>query len=54
MDKLTYQYVPVLKWRQGEYQSLHRLDDTVKDTIFPLINIPPIEYDFEEKRLVYI
>lgn len=44
------QYVPVLKWRQGEYQSLMRLDDSLKDKIVPLIVIPPIEYDFEERR----
>jgi len=51
MDRLITQYVPVLKWRMGEYQALHRLAGSVKDSIIPLLNIPPIEYDFEEKRL---
>ncbi|NOY73685.1 MAG: hypothetical protein GXP14_15190 [Gammaproteobacteria bacterium] len=51
MDKLSIQYVPVLKWRMAEYQALHRLYDLVKDRIIPLVNIPPIEYDFEERRL---
>jgi len=51
MDKQPSKYVPVLKWRQGEYQALNRLYDSVKDGIIPLVNIPPIEYDFEEKRL---
>lgn len=44
------QYVPVLKWRQGEYQALLRLSDDIKSQIVPLIVIPPIEYDFEEER----
>ena len=44
-------YVPVLKWRQGEYQALLRLDDVVKDKLVPLIVIPPVEWDFEEQKL---
>ena len=51
MNKLKMKYVPVLKWRQGEYQTLHRLSDSIKDSITPLVNIPPIEWDFEEKRM---
>lgn len=43
-------YVPILKWRQGEYQALSRLDEKTKKSIVPLIVIPPVEYDFEEKR----
>jgi len=43
------QYVPLLKWRQGEYQALMRLDDQSKDQIVPLIVIPPIEFDFEDE-----
>ncbi|MEO6680355.1 MAG: beta family protein [Pseudomonas sp.] len=45
------QYVPVLKWRQGEYQALFLLKDDVKDCVVPLIVIPPREYDFEEQRM---
>jgi hypothetical protein len=44
-------YVPVLKWRQGEYQALFLLDDEVKNFVVPLIVIPPREYDFEEQRM---
>jgi hypothetical protein len=44
-------YVPILKWRLGEYQALHRLSEVAKDRITPLLMIPPIEYDFEEQRL---
>jgi len=51
MNESFAQYVPVLKWRQGEYQALFRLHDSVKDNIVPLVNIPPLEYDFEEKRM---
>ena len=43
-------YVPILKWRMGEYQALMRLKSEVKDYIVPLIVVPPIEYDFEEER----
>lgn len=44
-------YVPILKWRQGEYQALLHLSTTTKEKIVPLIVIPPIEYDFEEEKL---
>jgi len=28
-------YVPILKWRQGEYQALWRLADATKDRTVP-------------------
>ena len=40
-------YVPALRWRQGEYQALLRLEPAVKDRAMPLITIPPVEIDFE-------
>lgn len=43
-------YVPGLKWRMGEYQALHRLSDEAKRRVVPLLTIPPIEYDFEERK----
>ncbi|WP_293824614.1 beta family protein [uncultured Brevundimonas sp.] len=43
-------YVPVLKWRQGEYQALLRLDDAAKDRVVPLIEVTPPEWDFEQHR----
>ena len=43
-------YVPVLRWRQGEYQALIHLADPVKDQIVPFITIPDVEYDFEDKK----
>lgn len=43
-------YVPVLKWKQGEYQALMRLTNTVKDNLTPLIEIPAIGFDHETGR----
>lgn len=43
-------YVPVLKWRQGEYQALLRLDATTKDSVVPLIEVTPPEWDFEQHK----
>lgn len=40
-------YMPVLKWRQGEYQALLRLEDAQKDRIVPLIEVTPPDFDFE-------
>jgi len=40
-------YVPALKWRQGEYQALLRLSDAQKLRVVPLIEITPPEFDFE-------
>ncbi len=44
-------YVPVLKWKMGEYQALSRLEDDIKDRVVPLIEIPPPGYDFEAQQL---
>ena len=43
-------YMPILKWRQGEYLALDRLDSKVKDKVLPLVEIPPIEWDFEKNK----
>ena len=48
-------YVPVLSWRQGEYQALFRLNSSVKDRIVPLVRIPDVEFDFakwQDKKTV--
>jgi hypothetical protein len=45
---MTYlNYVPVLKWRQGEYQALMRLRADKKNPVVPLIEITPPDFDFE-------
>ncbi|WP_082078201.1 beta family protein [Pseudomonas sp. FeS53a] len=43
-------YVPVMKWRQGEYQALLKLDSSVKEKITPLFEIPTEEWDYENER----
>ncbi|WP_273828357.1 beta family protein [Pseudomonas sp. SBT1-2] len=40
-------YVPIVKWRQGEYQALWKLSADVKDNITPLLEIPEEAWDFE-------
>jgi hypothetical protein len=40
-------YVPVLKWKMGEYQALSRLTDQAKSKVTPLLEIPPVGFDFE-------
>jgi len=43
-------YVPCLRWKQGEYQAVLRLPDTTKRVFMPLIEVPGIGWDFEEKK----
>ncbi len=40
-------YVPVLKWRMGEYQALLRLSDAQKERVVPLIEVTKPDFDFE-------
>jgi hypothetical protein len=40
-------YVPILKWRQGEYLALRRSSTAVKDSITPVLEIPLEPWDFE-------
>ncbi len=44
-------YVPILKWKRGEYQALLRLSEKAKDALTPLIEIPPVGWDFENSKL---
>lgn len=44
------QYIPCLRWKQGEYQAVLELSDTAKKTLTPLIEIPERGWDFEEKK----
>jgi len=43
-------YVPVLRWRRGEYQALAHLAAAVKDRVVPFIIIPEVEFDFETRQ----
>lgn len=40
-------YVPVLKGRDGEYGALQSLSRGVRDALTPLLELPPIPWDFE-------
>lgn len=39
--KTDFIYVPILKWKQGEQGALKELDESTKQKIIPLIEIPP-------------
>ena len=41
-------YVPILKWRQGEYLALEKLAQDIKDYVMPLIEVPPLEWDLKK------
>lgn len=41
--------MPILKWRQGEYQALLRLEYLIKNRVTPLLEIPQEQWDFENK-----
>ena len=39
-------YVPLLRWRAGEYRALKRLSDGCRERTMPLIEVLPPDYDF--------
>jgi hypothetical protein len=43
-------YVPILKGRKGEYGALETLSPAVKTALTPLIEIPPIPWDWQEEQ----
>lgn len=43
------QYVPCLRWKQGEYQALFRLSPDIKSVLVPLIEVSEIGFDFEKR-----
>jgi hypothetical protein len=44
------QYVPVLKWRHGEYLALACMSDALRQRITPLLEIPAEAWDYENER----
>lgn len=50
MTMTPQHYMPLLRWRMGEYQALEKLGDAQKDRIVPLIEVLPPDYDFEQRR----
>ena len=43
-------YVPAVRWRQGEYGALEELHSQHRRYITPLVDIPPLPWDFAEER----
>ena len=43
-------YVPCLRWKQGEYQAVLRLSADTRKILRPIIEVPEIGYDFENRR----
>jgi hypothetical protein len=43
-------YVPCLRWKQGEYQAVSVLSDTIKNVFTPIIEAPGKGYDFAAKK----
>ena len=43
-------YVPCLRWKQGEYLAVFQLPPTTRRMFTPLIEIPELGWDFEEKK----
>lgn len=41
-------YVPIIKWKRGEQTAIDELSDSVKSKMLPLIEIPPIPYNYED------
>lgn len=46
MSKESKFYVPILKWKRGEQKAIEHLDSSIKDKLLPLIEIPPIDFDW--------
>lgn len=42
-------YTPILKWKQGEYKALSQCDINCLEMTTPLIEIPPIQWDFDRE-----
>lgn len=41
-------YVPIIKWKRGEQKALEYLGESLKNMMTPLIEIPPIEWDYQK------
>ena len=46
-------YVPTLKGRAGEYGALQAMTAEVKAALTPLIEIPPIPWDFDNVQFAH-
>lgn len=43
-------YVPILKWKKGEQSAIEELDPDIKNGLTPLIEVPPIDWDYENEQ----
>jgi hypothetical protein len=43
-------YVPAIRWRKGEYTGLQELRDDQRNNVTPLVDIPPIPWNFESEQ----
>jgi len=43
-------YVPILKAKDGEYGALRTLLSSVRTALTPLLEIPPVDWDYKEQR----
>ncbi|AQS55264.1 beta family protein [Novibacillus thermophilus] len=43
-------YVPILKWKKGEQGAIEELDPDIKNGLTPLIEVPPIDWDYENEQ----
>lgn len=43
-------YVPLLKGKQGEYGALRELADAAKERLTPLVDVPPIPWDYDKEK----
>ncbi len=43
-------YVPILKWKAGEYQAIRKLSPPIVSEIRPLFEITPPDFDFEKRQ----
>ncbi len=43
-------YVPAIRWRQGEYTGLKELSPVHRQRLTPLVDIPPIPWDFNNDQ----
>ncbi|KGP89988.1 hypothetical protein N780_07635 [Pontibacillus chungwhensis BH030062] len=44
------EYVPVIRWKRGEQSAIKELEKNIKDNISPIIEIPPIDWDFDKEE----
>jgi hypothetical protein len=44
------QYVPILKAKEGEYKALRSLSTEQKTTIFPILEVTNLPFDYEEEK----